>query len=197
MNWLDFIIAVPLLWGAYQGFKKGIIFMVLMIMGMVLGLYLAFKFSGLITGLLATQIHASKEIMPYIAFAIVFAAIVLLVIVLAKFLESILKSASLTNLNKVAGALLGMAKWALIVSVLLWLLKSLEPNVTVITSKAKKESLTYNPVLKFSTFITPTFEEIKTEFNQNIGQMDSIINKNLPDSLLNKKAEDADKKMRN
>src|SRR4051812_13134581 len=121
MNWLDIVIAIPLLWGAYQGFKRGMVFMVLMIIGMILGLYLAFKFSGLIVGLLAEYIHASKEILPYIAFVIVFAAIVLLVIFLAKLLEAILKAASLTAFNKVAGAVLGMAKWALIVSVVLWL----------------------------------------------------------------------------
>lgn len=192
MNWLDLAIAIPLFWGAYQGFKKGIIFMVLMIIGMVLGLYFAFKFSGLVTGLLSTYIHASKAALPYIAFALIFAAIVLLVILLAKFLENILKSASLTSFNKVAGAILGVAKWALIISVLLWLLKSLEPDITLISPKLKKESLVYRPVLNFSTFITPTFEEIKTEFNQNIGQMDSLININLPDSVINENTVESD-----
>ena len=161
MNWLDLIIAIPLLWGAYQGYKKGLVFMVLMIIGMILGLYVAFKFSGLIVDMLAEHIHASRAALPYIAFAIVFAAIVLLVIFLAKFLEAILKSASLTPVNKVAGSVLGLAKWALIVSVILWLFKSLEHSVTIIPKKAEKQSMTYDFVLKFSTFITPTIEEIK------------------------------------
>jgi len=183
MNWLDVVIAIPLLWGAYNGFKKGIIYMVLMIIGMVLGLYIAFKFSGLIEGVLAKNIHVSPAVLPYIAFAIVFACIVLIVIALTKFLETILKSASLTSLNKVAGSLLGMAQYALIVSVILWLVKSFEPGFYVIPAKAQTESMTYNPVLKFSTFITPTLKEIKDEFSINIGKLDSTMINNLPDSV--------------
>lgn len=183
MNWLDIIIAIPLLWGAYQGFKKGIIYMVLMIIGMILGLYIAFKFSGLIVEMLSKSIHASQDVLPYIAFGIVFACIVLLVIVLTKFLEAILKAASLTNLNKVAGSLLGMAQWALIISVLLWLLKSFEPKFYIVPVKTQQESITYKPILKFSTFITPTLKEIKNEFSNNIGKLDSTMVKNVPDSV--------------
>lgn len=181
MNWLDVVIAIPLLWGAYQGYKKGFVFMVLMIIGMIMGLYLAFKFSGLISGFLADYIHASKAVLPYIAFAIVFAAIVLMVVFLAKLLEAILKSASLTPLNKVAGSVLGLSKWALIVSVVLWMFKSLENSITIIPPKAKSESMTYEFVLKFSTFITPAFDEIKKEFHQNLGQAtDSLDHSHLP-----------------
>ena len=183
MNWLDIIIAIPLLWGAYQGFKKGIIYMVLMIIGMVLGLYIAFKFSGLIVDLLSKNINASHDVLPYIAFGIVFACIVLLVIVLTKFLEAILKAASLTNVNKVAGSLLGMAQWALIISVLLWLLKSFEPKFYIVPASTQAGSVSYVPVLKFSTFITPTLKEIKNEFSNNIGKPDSAMVNNLPDSV--------------
>jgi membrane protein required for colicin V production len=183
MNWLDIVIAIPLLWGAYQGFKKGIIYMVLMIIGMVLGLYIAFKFSGLIVDMLSKSINASQDLLPYIAFGIVFACIVLLVLALTKFLEAILKAASLTNLNKVAGSLLGMAQWALLVSVLLWLLKSFEPKFYIIPAKIQTESITYTPVLKFSTFITPTLKEIKNEFSNNIGKLDSTMVKNQPDTV--------------
>ena len=42
MNYLDFIIAVPLLWGAWKGFQRGIIFEIAMLIGIILGLYLAF-----------------------------------------------------------------------------------------------------------------------------------------------------------
>ncbi len=185
MNWLDLIIAIPLLWGAYNGFKKGIIYMVLMIIGMVLGLYVAFKFSGLIEGVLAKNIHVSPEVLPYIAFAVVFTSIVFIVVALSKLLEAILKSASLTSVNKVAGSLLGMAQYALIVSIVLWLVKSFEPRFYVIPAKTQAESMTYSPVLKFSTFITPTLKEIKNEFSINIGKMDSTLINNLPDSVKN------------
>ncbi|MBL7925828.1 MAG: CvpA family protein [Bacteroidia bacterium] len=183
MNWLDGIIALPLLWGAYQGFKKGIVFMLLMIIGMVLGMYIAFKFSGLIVGFLANHISATAAL-PYIAFALVFIIIVLVVYLLSKFLEAILKTTALTGLNKAAGAMAGLTKWALIVSVFLWMFKALEPHVYVIPLKAQDESITYNPVLKLATFITPAFTDIKRVFNNNIGKVDSLIINHVPDSTL-------------
>ena len=183
MNWLDGIIAIPLLWGAYQGYKKGLVFMALMVIGMILGLYLGFKFSGLVGNLLTNHLSISKGLLPYIGFAIIFATIVLLVIFLVKLLDAILKASSLTPVNKVVGSVLGMAIWGLIISVFLWMFKALEPSVAVIPKKAQEESLSYHFVLNFSTFITPTFEEIKEEFDQNLGHVDSVINAQLPDSL--------------
>jgi membrane protein required for colicin V production len=185
MNWLDGVIALPLLWGAYQGFKKGIIFMLLMIIGFILGMYIAFKFSNITVGFVAKYIDAGAAL-PYLAFAIVFVLIVVLVYALSKFLETILKTASLTSLNKAMGALAGLTKWALIVSVFLWLIKSLEPHVFILPLKLQNESVTYKPVLKLATFITPAFAEIKKEFNNNIGKVDSLIITNLPDSVSEK-----------
>lgn len=52
MNFLDVIIAVPLVYGAYKGFQKGLLFEVAMIIGLILGVYLGFKFSGLVYDLL-------------------------------------------------------------------------------------------------------------------------------------------------
>lgn len=175
MNWLDLLIVIPLIWGAYQGYKKGLVYMVLMLIGIVLGLYVAFKFSGLAVGFLAEHIKASKNALPYVAFFMVFAGIVLLIVLLAKFLEAVLKAASLSTFNKIAGGLLGIAKWGLIVSVFLGLLRSLENQVRIIPITTEKESKLYKPVLMFSAFLSPAFAEIKREFNENLGKIDSVI----------------------
>ena len=44
MNFLDALIIAPLLWGAYKGFQKGLIFEIAMILGLIIGVYLGFKF---------------------------------------------------------------------------------------------------------------------------------------------------------
>lgn len=170
MNLLDVIIAVPLLWGAYKGFKRGLIFEIFMLIGLVLGMYVAFKFSGLINGLVAKMVSANSAVIPYLSFIIVFGAILLIMILLAKLLEGILSVGSLTALNQVAGAVLGIAKFALIVSVVLWLLKSLEPHWNFINDSTKKQSLLYEPVLKTATFLTPAFQDIKEEFKEKVGK---------------------------
>jgi len=166
MNILDIIIIIPLLWGAFKGFRRGFIFEIFMIFGLILGLYIAFKFSGFINGFVAEITNAKSAAIPVISFVIVFAAILLIMILLAKFLEGILKITSLNVFNKISGAAFGILKFALVTSVILWSLKSLEPHWNFINADTKKESLLYEPVLKTSSFITPALQDIKEEFRK-------------------------------
>ncbi|MEO5570893.1 MAG: CvpA family protein [Bacteroidia bacterium] len=170
MNVLDIIIAIPLLWGAYKGFKRGFIFEMFMLIGLILGLYIAFKFSGLINDLVAKMVAANSAAIPYISFIIVFAAILLILILFAKLLEGILKAVSLNVLNQVAGAVLGIIKFALVVSVILWSFKALEPHWNFINASTKKQSLLYDPVLKTASFLTPALQDIKEEFKEKVGK---------------------------
>ena len=41
MNALDILITLLLLYGAYTGFKKGLVFEIAMIVGLIVGIYLA------------------------------------------------------------------------------------------------------------------------------------------------------------
>ncbi len=166
MNLLDVIIAIPLLWGAYRGFKRGLIFEALMIIGLIIGLYAAFKFSSLVQGLLKNVVDENSAILPFISFALVFAAVLLVMILFAKFLEGILKIASLNVFNQIAGALLGIFKFGLVVSVVLWSFKALEPHWDFISSDMKNKSLLYEPVLKTTSFVTPALDDIRKEFKE-------------------------------
>lgn len=166
MNLLDVIIAIPLLWGAYRGFKRGLIFELLMIIGLIIGLYAAFKFSSLAQGLLKNFIAEDSAILPSLSFALVFAAVLLVMILFARFLEGILKITSLHLFNQIAGALLGIFKFGLVVSVVLWSFKALEPHWDFISNDMKNKSILYEPVLKTTSFITPALEDIKKEFKE-------------------------------
>ncbi len=170
MNLLDLFILLPLGWGAWKGFRRGLVFEVLMLMGLVLGLYIAFKFSGLLHGLVASWFDADGAIIPVISFVVVFLAILLVTILLAKLLEGILKATALQPVNKVAGAVFGTLKFALIVSVVLWLLRGLDPYWKPIGDDTKKESVLYGPMLKVSSFIRPALEDIREEFIENVGE---------------------------
>jgi membrane protein required for colicin V production len=170
VNILDIIIAIPLLWGAYRGFKRGFIFEIFMLIGLILGLYIAFKFSSLLNSWVSKIVSADSAVIPYMSFIIVFAAILLILILFAKLLENILKAVSLNALNQVAGAVLGIVKFALVMSVILWGFKSLEPHWNFINAATKKQSLLYEPVLKTASFLTPALQDIKEEFKEKVGK---------------------------
>lgn len=169
MNFLDAVIAVPLIYGAYKGWQKGLIFEIAMILGLIIGVYIGFKFSGLVYDLLAKAIPEHKNVLNIISFLIVFGAILLIFIFYARLMEAVLKIASLNVFNKISGSILGMIKFALAVSVIFWLLKPLEGFADIIPKKSRDESLLYGYVLKTASFITPMVQDVKNEFRDNFG----------------------------
>lgn len=168
MNLLDVVIAIPLLWGAWKGFNRGIIYEIAFILGLVLGLYAAFKLSGWAQAALQSVVDKSSSVPQWMAFIIVIAVIVLIFLFYAKLLEGILKAGDLNVVNKIAGALFGLLKFALVTSVVLHGLKSLEPHFNFINAQTKKESKLYEPVLSTATFLNPFFQDIKNEFKENL-----------------------------
>lgn len=169
MNYLDFLIAVPLAWGAWKGFKRGLVFEIAMIIGMILGFYLAFKFSSLFQKLVSSFITGSGSFLPYITFFIVFISVILIMILLARFLEQVLKISSLTTVNQVFGAVFGLVKAGLMVSVILSLLRPIDARMGLFSAKDKAGSLLYAPVLETSHYLFPALDDIRKEFRQRVG----------------------------
>lgn len=170
MNWLDAAIAVPLLFGAYKGWKRGLIFEIAMIIGLIIALYLGFKFSGIVSNFLNEQVESMKGITPYLSFFLIFGTIILAFILLAKLLENILELTALSTFNNVGGALFGLIKFGFILSVLLWLIRTLEPGLKIIPEPIKTESILYTPVLKIASSVHPLIQDVKNEFKENIGK---------------------------
>ncbi|MBK8847086.1 MAG: CvpA family protein [Bacteroidetes bacterium] len=168
MNWLDIVIAIPLIYGFYQGFTKGIVHQIAMIIGMIVGLFLAFKLAGTVNVLLADKFDSNSPILPLISFILVIAAVVLVLIFFAKFIETILKATGLNLFNKIAGGLLGALKFGLIVSVFLNMTQQLEPAAHLIAPEIKKEAYLYQPTLALGSLITPALEMVKKEFKDNL-----------------------------
>jgi membrane protein required for colicin V production len=168
MNYLDFIIAVPLLWGAWKGFQRGIIFEIAMIIGIVLGLYLAFKVSSLFEGLVSKLVDAQGSTLHMISFFVVFICVVLIMILFAKFLEGILKIGNLNTFNKIAGACFGMLKFALVVSVVLSVFRPVDAQLGLLSAKTKSDSYLYQPVVAVSQYLFPALKDVQQEFSKHV-----------------------------
>lgn len=174
MNFFDAIICVPLIYGAYAGFQRGVLYEIAMMLGLIVGVYLGFKCSDLVYGLLSKVIDAGPTLLHVVSFLLVLAAILLVFIFYARLMEAVLKITSLNFFNKIAGAVLGIAKFAMAVSVLFWLIKPFEGRMDLIPEKSRNESLLYPYILATSSFITPVIQDVKEEFNENFGATDSV-----------------------
>ena len=169
MNWLDAAIAIPLIYGAWKGWKRGLVFEIAMIVGLIIALYLGFKFSGFVGNFLNEYVESMKGITPYLSFLLIFGTIVLSFVLLARLLEGILELTALNLFNNIGGALFGLIKFGFILSVLFWLTRSLEPGFELIPDQVKEKSFLYSPVLKVASSLQPLLQDVKKEFKDNIG----------------------------
>lgn len=167
MNYLDFIILIPLVWGAWKGFQRGLVFEIAMLIGLILGIYLAFKFSSLVETLIAEYFNGSS-ILPYVSFFLIFISVIILMVMLAKLLEAVLKITALNPFNKIAGALFGCIKFALVLSIILSLLRPVNAKTELISIKTRSESLLYDPVISVGGYLFPAIQDVKTEFSKRV-----------------------------
>ncbi len=150
MNFLDIILAVPLCWCIYKGFRRGIIFELAMLAGIVAGCYLAIHLAKTVSGWIGIKGEASV----LVAFLIIFVAVVFGAFFLGKCAENLVKLVKVNLLNKMLGAVLGMLKCVCILSVLTSFVLMADPHGHVITQDARSGSVLFNPVNKVGTTLT-------------------------------------------
>jgi len=164
MNYLDLIIIIPLMWGAYNGFRKGLVIEVASLVALIAGIYGAMEFSFLTASWLHENLDWSKNAVHMLAFILTFAAIVFVVHLIARGIQKLVKMVALGTLNRIFGALFGAAKYLFIVAVLLYVINAADKRYPFIDKKSKESSMLYNSVSGLIPLIYPKIDEqIKEE----------------------------------
>lgn len=159
MNILDIIIAIPLAWGIYQGFKRGLIMELATLIGFIAGIYLGMHLSGLASSWLSSAFNITSSYLPVISFALVFIIVLIGTWFLGKLLSKTAEIILLAWLNKLLGMLFGLVKYALIISFLFSILNGLTKTGSILPEKTIKESLFYKPVAS----LAPSIKLVKVQ----------------------------------
>ena len=112
---------IPLIFGAFGGFKKGLLLEIIGILAFVLAIIGGFKLMEFGMTLLAEYFEGLDHLLPFISFLVIFLAIILLINMLGKVLKKVVDMTLLGGVDKFAGAIVGAAKWAIGLSIILWL----------------------------------------------------------------------------
>ena len=160
MNYFDIIIIIPLIWGAYKGFKKGFIIEIASFIALGLGVWGGIKFSAISAKYLSEAFDISEKIMPLISFAVTFILIVIVVFMLAKMLQKIISMIALGFINKAAGSLFGMLKFGLIMSVIINFTNIINNQINFIDPEMKSSSVLFEPIGKVAQIIIPGLKNI-------------------------------------
>ena len=172
MNSIDILLIIPLIYGAWKGFKHGLIIEVFTLLALFVGIYVGIHFSDFTAGLLREHLGLTSKYLPIIAFTLTFLGVGAMVFFLGKTIEKLIKITALTPLNKFAGVFFSLLKYAYMLSTLLVILESYDEKLSFFPKKVKDDSLLYEPILKVSTSTFPQLKE-STIFLKNMMNSDS------------------------
>jgi membrane protein required for colicin V production len=150
VNYLDILLLLPLLYGAYKGFSRGFVIEVATLLGLILGVYVAIKFSDYTENILRDFLDISSKYLSYIALSVTFLLVVVAIYLLGKMLTKLVDIVSLGLVNKLLGTVLGIAKSFVILCIILLIADALDDKFQFMNKEVKENSLFYNPFLNFA-----------------------------------------------
>ena len=171
MSYIDIFLIVPLLWGAYKGYKKGLIIELVSLAALGLGIWGGIYFSDYAVNLLVEKVD--DKYIPITAFMLTFIAIVLVVYFLGKLLEKLIDIVQLKFINKLAGACFGFLKFGLIISVLLFIMDRYNQRFNFLPEDLAEKSIIYEPLVELPKILIPAIKTSK------IYEENSIIKEDL------------------
>lgn len=161
MNYIDIILCIPLVWGLYKGFTKGLIIEAATLVAFGLGVWGGIHFSDYIALKIKETFDWQSPYLPVVSFAITFLAIIIVVFLIAKLIQRAVDGMALSAINKIGGAIVGTLKFALIMSVVIFVMDAIEQSYPIISFKSKEESLLYKPVGKIAPTLIPAMKQSK------------------------------------
>lgn len=150
MSIIDFIIILFLLWGAVEGFSKGLIVEVTMLAALIFGVYFAVRYSPYTEGILRDFLHVDSGYITFIALAVTFVVIVIVMYVIGKLLTKVANILTLGWINKIIGSLFGILKYMVIICVLLLVLDAVNGKFEFLDEETLKNSRLFFPFLNFA-----------------------------------------------
>ncbi len=157
MNFFDLIIALPLGYLIFKGYKRGLIFELAAFLSIIFGSILAVRFANWFSQLVGLDGPNAY----LISFFVIFLIVIVLSLMVAKLVERFVKLMHVGVVNNLAGALLGLLKGLCIVGVLLYYIAVIDLNEKVLSRDVKQSSMLYHPVERSGRWIA--------------GQMDTYV----------------------
>ena len=172
MNSLDYILFIPLLYGLYRGFTKGLIIELASLLALTLGIYGALHFSSLTFEFLSHYVEINTVYLQLVSYGLTFLIIVMFISLTGKILTMLIKLVALGFINRMMGAIFGGIKVLLILSVFISFFDRFNKQFGMINDEILSSSLMYNPIRIQAEQIYPNVLE---EFEK---QKESIENLN-------------------
>ena len=153
MSFLDIVLGLLLAYGLYKGLKNGLFVELASLIALIAGIFGAIRFSYIAGDYLHEHMQWDERYINIAAFIITFIVIVIVVQLAGKFLTKIADFAMLGLLNKIAGAIFGALKVAIILGAILIFFERVNSSVGLVKSETYTDSVLYEPVKEIGAFV--------------------------------------------
>jgi len=160
---VDIILGIILLLGAFFGYKRGFLMELFFLVAIVVGAFLGFKLMAWGVDLLSQKFNVDKTVLPYISFLLIFLIVVGVVIFIGKRIKNSLDKTFLGQMDAVAGAFLGLIKYAFCISIVIWLAESFKVDIVEVWAA---ESKLYGVVAKIAPMMSSLFGDFLPFFKE-------------------------------
>ena len=156
MNTIDLIVCLVLLVAVWCGFRRGVILQVCSLAGIVLGIWLAARYGAEVGALL----HLEERFAAAGGFVTVLVVVILAVALLGRLLRKLFHFAGFGVPDVVLGIVVSVAKYLLVLSVLVAAFDRLNADYTLADRQTIGQSRSYGPLLRLSEMLPPLLEEV-------------------------------------
>lgn len=150
----DIIFIILFIYALYGGLRRGLISQATELVALILGVYIAYKFSFLL-GNVITGYGAGAQAVSIISFVITFIIVVVIARILGAMLNRLISVVLLGWLNKLLGATFSILKMAFIISISLFILNTIDREISFLPQKQITASILYRPISKLAPSIFP------------------------------------------
>lgn len=139
MIWLDIVFLVPLLWGAYSGFKKGLIAQVLGLTSLFAGVWLGTNYQEMVSPFLIDKVQ--EKYLSISCFIVLFFSVIILGAITTKIMEKFANFIQLKLINKLVGLILGVLKISSFLVIAVSIFQTWDSQSIMIDQSTKENSL--------------------------------------------------------
>ena len=139
MIWLDIVFLVPLLWGAYSGFKKGLIAQVLGLTSLFAGVWLGVNYQEMVSPFLIEKVQ--EKYLSISCFIVLFFSVIILGALTTKIMEKFANFIQLKLINKLVGLILGVLKISSFLVIAVSIIQTWDSQSIMIDQSTKENSL--------------------------------------------------------
>ncbi|WP_242929489.1 CvpA family protein [Pontibacter vulgaris] len=153
MSTFDIFLAIPIAFGAFQGFRKGLLLELVSLVALVIAILGGLKLLDTALPVMRGFFGDAGGLLPYVTFLVVFVGIILLVRLAGIILKKAVDFTPFGMFDNLMGAILGALKWCFALSLLFYVSGMAGISITKGTADA---SIIYPVVLKSTPYALDT-----------------------------------------